>query len=72
MFESVVDVLRPEPHPLKIEIMEERIPFIVVAKYIDRSYIHTLNMLNSVSPLQPKYEEKIRRLIQTVKQEKGI
>ena len=65
--ESFTKIIKPIPHPLKVQLQQLGITVGAAASYVGRSYPYVLGQLNGVHPMQPITEEKIKQLIELVK-----
>jgi hypothetical protein len=69
--QSSTTIYRPIPSPFKQKFQELGIRAGAVAVYIQRSYPHTLNMLNGVAPVPSKIEAKMQELVEEIKSQNG-
>ena len=65
--QSSTTVYRPVPSPFKQRFQELGVRAGAVAAYIQRSYPHTLNMLNGVSRIPDSVKENMQKLIEEIK-----
>ena len=64
--QSPTSIYRPIPSPFKEKFRELGIRAGAVAVFIQRSYPHTLNMLNGVAPVPEKIEKRMQQLVEEI------
>lgn len=62
--------IRPEPTPHRQQIKDLNFTVGAVAQYINRTYVHTLNLLNGAENMKPEIQAKIEERIELVENDK--